>query len=121
MSKTIFVVDDDVGIQQTLGQILEALGYVAVIARDGLEAIEMLETATPALILLDLMMPRMDGFAFARALEERGMRPAVPIIVLTADGRAEQKARQVGAEDFLAKPFELTELMEKVERLVGVA
>jgi CheY-like chemotaxis protein len=119
LGKTILVVDDDAGVQASLGEILEAFGYRTLIAGDGLEAIERLAEGLPALILLDLMMPRMDGFAFAEELGRRGLRPALPIIVLTADGRAEQKAGRVGADDYLAKPFDLDELLEKVETLAG--
>jgi CheY-like chemotaxis protein len=119
LEKTILVVDDDAGVRASLGVILEDFGYRALSAGDGREAIERLADGPPALILLDLMMPRMDGYAFAEELDRRGLRPEVPILVLTADGRAEEKARRVGAEGYLAKPFDLDELLEKVGRLTG--
>ncbi len=118
MNPTVLIVDDDKGVQETLEAILEFEGYDVLLAGDGLEALQRLDEMTPQLILLDIMMPRMDGFAFAEALEARGLRPAVPIIVLTADGRAKQKAAQARAESYLPKPFEVSNLLDEVERLV---
>jgi CheY-like chemotaxis protein len=89
-----------------------------IVARDGVDALERLDNVAPALILLDLMMPRMDGYAFADALRQRGLRPAIPIVVVTADGRAEQKAAQIQAEGYLAKPFSMPELLDVLDRLV---
>lgn len=118
MSGTVLVVDDDPGLQEALEAILQLEGYQVATARDGLDALEQLDNALPSLILLDLMMPRMDGFTFARELERRGLRQQVPIIVLTADGRAQQKAAQVGADGALAKPFDIVALLDEVARLV---
>jgi CheY-like chemotaxis protein len=117
MGRTVLVVDDDVNIQATLRDLLQDEGYQVLTANDGLEALERLNSALPALILLDLMMPRMDGYAFVEELSRRGLRAAVPIIVLTADGRARQKATQMGADGFAEKPFSLLPLLEQVERL----
>jgi CheY-like chemotaxis protein len=118
LNPTVLVVDDDLGVQETLEAILEFEGYNVMVAGDGLEALKRLDEQVPALIVLDIMMPRMDGFAFALALEERGLRPEVPILVLTADGRAQQKAERARAESYLHKPFEVTDLLDKVEQLV---
>jgi CheY-like chemotaxis protein len=117
---TILVVDDDPGIQHTIGSILEDEGYAVVSAWNGHEALAHFDGdgVAPALIVLDLQMPVMDGYAFTAALRERGLRSKVPVMVLTADGRAQQKALQVGADGYLAKPFTLAELLEQVARLV---
>jgi two-component system response regulator MprA len=115
---TVFVVDDDEWVHEALTMALEAEGYRVIGAHDGLEALEQLEEHRPKLILLDWMMPRLDGPGFAQALAQRGLRPAVPIIVLTADGNARQKAEQVGAEAVLRKPFDLLELLATVERIL---
>ena len=64
-------------------------------------------------------MPRLDGVAFAQELERRGLRAAIPILVVTAGGRAEWARRQIGAEGCLAKPFELAVLLEQVAQLAG--
>jgi CheY-like chemotaxis protein len=63
-------------------------------------------------------MPRMDGYTFAEELAQRGLRPRIPLLVLTADGRAEQKARQVAAEGYLQKPFDVMSLLDEVNRLM---
>ncbi len=118
MSETVLVVDDDPGLQEALEAILQLEGYDVTTAGDGEDALAKLDNSLPALILLDLMMPRMDGFTFARELERRGLRTQVPIIVLTADGRAEQKASQIGADGALAKPFDIGTLLDEVARLV---
>ncbi len=116
----MLVVDDDPGIRETVVAILDMDGYAADVAGDGLAAMERIEQAgPPAAIILDLMMPRMDGFAFAAALERRGLRPGIPLLVLTADGRAGEKAAAVRAEGVLEKPFEIPDLLDHVARLVG--
>lgn len=119
MSKHILVVDDDPGLQETLQATLESEGYAVTIAADGLDALEKLQSLTPAVIVLDLMMPRMDGYAFAHELEKRGLRPGTPIMVLTADSRARHKVQGVKPDAFLAKPFEINELLDEVARLAG--
>jgi CheY-like chemotaxis protein len=118
---TILVVDDDAGIQETIGRILEDEGYQVRRAWNGHEALAQLDGdgVSPALIVLDLQMPVMDGYAFTAALHARGVRDRYPVVVLTADGRAREKATQLGAEGYLAKPFTLVALLEQVERLTG--
>jgi CheY-like chemotaxis protein len=118
--RTILVVDDDPGVQQTIGSILEDEGYQVVSAWNGHEALRFLESGAiePALIILDVQMPVMDGYAFADELAQRGRHPRPPIVVLTADGRAPQKAARVGADGYLTKPFTLLSLLQQIERLV---
>ncbi len=98
--------------------VLEGEDYEVVIAGDGLAALEKLATVMPALILLDLMMPRMDGFTFALELERRGLRSSIPIIVLTADSRGKQKANQLGANNYLDKPFDIPDLLDKIAQFM---
>jgi len=119
LSDTVLVIDDDVGLQQTLEAVLQFEGYDVVVASDGLEALATLNRQRPAVIVLDWAMPRMDGPAFAAALRQRGLHPGIPLLLLTADGRARQKAAQVGADGYMAKPFEMTELLEEVARLAA--
>lgn len=118
MSRTILVVDDDPGLQLTLRLILEDAGYHVVVAGNGREALATLAGTSPALIVLDIAMPEMDGIAFADELGRRGLRPAIPLVVITADGRAREKAARVAAEDCLGKPFALPALVAAVNRLV---
>src|SRR5579885_1306 len=105
MERPILVVDDDPGIRQTIADLLAEEGYLVTSAADGIDALDKLGAALPALILLDIAMPRMDGYAFSEELERRGLRPSIPVLVLTADARAQEKAARVGAASYLAKPF----------------
>ncbi len=119
---TILVVDDDPLIRLTVTGILEDDGYSVIDAGDGLEALEVLATldgVRPAAILLDITMPRMDGYTFVEELGRRGLRDAMPVIVLTADGRAPEKAARVGADGYLTKPFTLPTLLAEVARVTN--
>lgn len=121
MAKRVLVVDDDPGMRETLAAALELDGYEIAVAPDGLAALAMVEQFQPSLVVLDLMMPRMDGFAFAVALETHGWRERLPLLVLTADGRAPEKAARIGAEGWLEKPFDLIALLTWVNQLAGPA
>jgi two-component system chemotaxis response regulator CheY len=113
--RSILIVDDDPDILEALSEILEAEGYGVRRARNGSEALQRLdEDAAPHLILLDLMMPVMDGWEFARRMREREATRAVPIIVLSADRSVSVKAGELGARAHLAKPFDLADLLEAV-------
>lgn len=119
MKGTILVVDDDDAMQITISSILEDEGYEVVCAGNGVQALAQLDHLRPRLIVLDIAMPEMNGYQFADELGRRGLRGAVPIMVLTADGRAPQKAARVGAEGYLAKPFLLDALLAEVGRLAA--
>jgi len=110
-------VDDDPVVRDLVATLLETEGYEAVVAGDGLEALTKLNGPRPALILLDLMMPRLDGFQFAEELKRRGPQAKIPIVVLTASGLAQEAARQIGAQGYIEKPFDFSELIEHVEQL----
>jgi CheY-like chemotaxis protein len=113
------VVDDDPTMQRTITSILEDAGYAVECAAHGGEALTLLDQGSrPALVVLDITMPEMDGYAFAEELGRRGLRPGLAVLVITADGRASEKAARVGAEGYLAKPFDLVELVEAVGQLV---
>ncbi len=111
----VLVVDDDPDILEALSEILEAEGFQIRRARHGKEALERLEPEPPQLILLDLMMPVMDGWEFAQQLRLRSPLQDIPIIVLSADRNVGTKAREIGAVGHLAKPFELNELLNLVQ------
>jgi two-component system, chemotaxis family, chemotaxis protein CheY len=112
----ILVVDDDPDIIEALSEILEAEGFEIRRARNGKEALERLEPDPPQLILLDLMMPVMDGWEFAQRMRQRPTFSGIPIIVLSADRNVGSKALDIGAVGHLAKPFELNDLLEMVRR-----
>ena len=116
-SNVVLVVDDDPDILEALSEILEAEGFEIKRARNGKEALERLQPEAPDLILLDLMMPVMDGWEFAQRMRQR--EPAIariPLIVLSADRNVGSKATEIGAVGHLAKPFELNDLLEMVRR-----
>lgn len=112
----VLVVDDDPDILEALSEILEAEGFEIRRARNGKEALEKLEPTPPHLILLDLMMPVMDGWEFAQRMRQRPEAAQVPLIVLSADRNVGSKAADIGAVGHLAKPFELNDLLDMVRR-----
>ena len=117
VARRVLVVDDDPDILDALSEILEVEGYHVQRARNGREALQRLELGLPDLVLLDLMMPVMDGWEFARSLDP-GARP--PIIVLSADRNVSAKAKEIGALGWLAKPFELSDLLAAVRSVMPV-
>ena len=114
----VLVVDDDTYIRDVVAQLLASEGYAVEEAANGAEALRIVtETARrPDLILLDLMMPVMDGWEFARRLQEHRPRLDIPIIVLSAARLPADRLGVTGAEAVLAKPFDLDELLEHVEQ-----
>jgi two-component system, chemotaxis family, chemotaxis protein CheY len=113
MAPLILVVEDDPDILEAVSDVLLGEGYRVARARHGREALDRVAAEPPDLILLDLMMPVMDGLAFARALRADGRQPPIPVVVISADGNAEHAAG-VGARAFLAKPFDLEALLAAV-------
>jgi two-component system chemotaxis response regulator CheY len=120
-SNVVLVVDDDPDILEALSEILEAEGFEIRRARNGKEALERLEPDPPQLILLDLMMPVMDGWEFAQRMRQRPSVASIPLIVLSADRNVGSKATDIGAVGHLAKPFELNDLLDMVRRALGQA
>ena len=110
----VLVVDDDEGIRELVAMALSAAGYDVMSAPDGAAALELLATSQPAVILLDMLMPKVDGWEFARLYEQRP-GPHAPIIVLTAARDAQVRAAEIKADAWLAKPFHLDELFACVE------
>ena len=111
--KRILVIDDDESIREFVSLALGDEGYDVVIATNGLEAIHVIEETHPQLILLDMRMPVMDGWSFAKTYRALPI-PHVPIIVLTAAKVASDFAQQVQADAFLAKPFSLDDLLNLI-------
>lgn len=116
--KLVLVVDDDVELQGMVQTLLNGAGYRVATATDGGQALEKVEQEMPNLILLDMKMPGMDGWKFAREFRARHNR-SVPIVVVTAAEDARKRAEEVGAEGHLGKPFEIDELLHLVEQFLG--
>jgi len=109
----ILVVDDDEGIREIIDTVLSDEGYEVVTVPHGAAALEFVGRRSPAIILLDMRMPIMDGWQFARAYRERP-GPHAPIVVVTAAREAEESAAQIRADGVLPKPFRLAELLQVV-------
>ncbi|WP_084106494.1 response regulator transcription factor [Demequina sp. NBRC 110056] len=113
--RRILVVDDEDNLRTMLAAALKYEGYAVAQASDGAEGLRAVREGRPDLIILDVMMPNVDGFAMCRRLRESGDR--TPIIFLTARHSAEDKVQglTIGADDYLDKPFNLDELVARVE------
>ena len=116
MSAHVLVVDDDFDLAEALQTILEVHGYEASIAHDGREALESVDKRMPSLIILDMLMPTMDGWAFAREFALRHQH-AAPILVVSAAENARERASAISADDVLDKPFDIHKLLAIVGRL----
>lgn len=111
----VLVVDDDRGIREFVCTVLTEEGYDVTEATDGREALERADTTRPDVILLDMRMPVMDGWEFARTYRQRP-GPHAPIVIVTAALDVAKDAKDIGADGFLAKPFQLDDLLDLVER-----
>ncbi|MBI2952919.1 MAG: response regulator [Chloroflexi bacterium] len=114
-SRTVLVIDDDQDIVSLVAMVLEAEGYTVQTAADGREGLQKLERDMPDLILLDMKMPVMDGWEFAREFHARH-DSKVPIVVLTAAADARRRAEEIGAQGWIGKPFDLDTLVVVVDR-----
>jgi DNA-binding response OmpR family regulator len=121
MGKRLLVIDDEVDIGETVKIRLEVNGYSVNLAYDGLDGIAKAVKTMPDLILLDILMPQVDGFEVCRRLRKIPETQNIPIIMLTAIKSPEslQKAKEAGAQDYLVKPFENGELVEIVRFYLG--
>ena len=117
-AKAVLVVEDDPDMRQLVEEILTDEGYRVQTAGDGQAALEEVARELPAMILLDMRMPRMNGWEFARAFRERYGRRA-PIVVLTAAADAGQRAAEIEADGYLGKPFELNDLVRTVGKFAA--
>ena len=122
-SETLLVVDDNHDNVEILTTFLESRGYRVVSAQDGKTALSRLEEVKPALVLLDVMMPGMDGWQVCRTIKSHPEFGSTRVIMVTAKGGFEDKfeGMRSGADDYVVKPLDLEELAEKVERNLAAA
>ncbi len=115
----ILLVEDDAMNRDMLSRRLVKRGYEVVIATDGEQGVAMTRSEAPALVLMDMSLPVMDGWTATRTLKDDPATADIPIIALTAHAMSgdEDKARQAGCDDFDTKPVELTRLLGKIEAL----
>ena len=116
MGRKILVVDDEAVLVETIAYNLEQAGYQVITAADGASALEVARRDSPDLIILDIMLPEMDGLEVCRQLRRDGGTTATPIIMLTAKGDEIDKVvgLEVGADDYVTKPFGMEELLARV-------
>ena len=122
MSKgRILVVDDEIYIVHILDFSLGMKGYEVITALDGEAALEKLKTERPDLIVLDIMMPKLDGYEVCKAIKANPDTAHIPVILLSAKGRnVDQKMGfDVGADDYITKPFSPRKLVERINQLLG--
>ncbi len=117
----VLVVDDEEHIVMILKDSLEFSGFQVVTAYDGLEALERVEKDQPELIVLDIGMPKLDGWEVCRRLKADPKTQDIPIIILTAYAQTSDKRKgvQLGADRFISKPCDLTYLVEEINALLA--
>jgi CheY-like chemotaxis protein len=117
---TILIAEDEYSIATLLRDMLEDEGYTVVLARNGQEALELLGTTRPALVVTDVMMPILDGFALCRAIQANPTYKAIPVIVMSAivDRSAADGCHVIA---FLKKPFDLQNVIDTITNLIGLA
>jgi CheY-like chemotaxis protein len=120
--KRILVADDEPAIRSMLSHFLTRNGYEVITAPDGVEACEAAESHRPDLVLLDLMLPRRDGYTVLFHLRSRPTTRATPVVFVSGEPSAhEDIARSLGAQGFLAKPFRSADLIARVEAALATA
>ena len=117
MATSVLIVEDDRNIAELLQLYLEKEGYAVTIANDGGQGLDKFRTIQPDLVLLDVMMPVMDGWAVCKAIRAESQ---TPIIMLTAKGETDDKVQglKAGADDYVTKPFEMKEVLARVEAVL---
>jgi len=115
--RSILVVDDDPDVRDAITTVLCDEGYQVISAGNGREALEKLHRRTlPSLILLDMVMPDMDGWRFRMALNKEPELASIPVVILSAHGNVRDTALALGASDYLRKPLQIESLLEVAER-----
>ena len=118
MSKKIIVVDDEKDIVETLSFMMRARGYEVMEAYDGEEGLKLAKEQSPDLMILDVMMPKINGYKIARLLKYDSKYKHIPIIMVTARGQDSDKliGEETGADEYITKPFEFEEVLDCVNK-----
>jgi DNA-binding response OmpR family regulator len=115
----ILLVDDEALVRKVVRVVLEAEGHVVTEAADGPAALGCVADSTPDVVVLDLMIPGMDGFEVCRQIKAGAKPPYVLVLTSVPQGEADDAAREAGADDVMTKPFSALELLDRISKLVG--
>jgi chemosensory pili system protein ChpA (sensor histidine kinase/response regulator) len=118
--RCVMVVDDSVTVRKVTSRLLERQGMDVMVAKDGVEAIAMLQERRPDILLLDIEMPRMDGFEVARQIRHDDRLSKLPIVMISSrtGAKHQEHAVELGVNRFLGKPFQESELLSTIDELV---
>lgn len=121
MAKKILIVDDERDLVETLSIRFTSSGYQVILAFDGEEGLELARKEKPDLIILDVMMPKLNGYQVCRFLKFDDEYKNIPIVMLTARGQEKDKdvSQQVGADFYVTKPFDGLQLLQKIKSILG--
>lgn len=119
--KTILIVDDAAHVVRSLRFVLERAGYEVLEARDGEEALEVVRSADPDLLFLDIMLPQLEGYEVCRQIKASPDLASIPVVMLTAKSRQEERqaALSAGADEYITKPFSPGGVVELANSLLG--
>jgi len=123
MGQRVLVVADAPHIVESLSFLMKQAGFEVAVARDGAAALRVMESRPPDLILLDVMMPRRDGFDVCRTIRANPDWNGVRIVILSAKGRDQERRKglELGADDYVTKPFSTRDVVERVQALLNGA
>ena len=121
MAKTVLIVDDESYIVKSLSFVMKNAGFDTGSAGDGEEALQKLDEMVPDLVILDVMMPKLDGFEVCKAIRANPAWSSIKIIMLTAKGRdtEREKGLALGADDYLTKPFSTRDILKRVQEMMN--
>ena len=121
MAKVILIVEDDPKSMTLTKDLLKISGYTTIQATDGMQGVELAKSAKPDLILMDIMMPKMDGYTACRDIKADPVTRNIPVVMLTAVGYELNKklAKQAGANGYVTKPFSRQELIDAISPLLA--
>jgi DNA-binding response OmpR family regulator len=125
MTKKVLIVDDEVYVRDLMVQTLEELegkGLEILVARDGHEALELVQSESPGLVFLDVMMPKMNGFEVCRRIKTNPRSSNTHVIILTAKGQLvdKQRGKEAGADEYMTKPFDPDLIVDRVRTLLDI-
>ena len=120
MTRKILIADDDAEMLDMLSSMLESEGYIVIQAENGLEAVELARKELPALVMLDIHMPKMDGLKVCREIKSDQVTRSIPIVMLTVEGSINeiQQAINYGAKTYITKPSSKAEILKVVKSII---